>query len=170
MVEPRGSEKVRRPKFLVSVHRQTVLSLFSSPSRSSVSVSFVFVLLFGWLLYFAAVHLLSDRLSFVGLHVTRFPAATPQFTTSLCIPAFSISSIFSGIRFFQISFYYRPSINYFRPAMTEVSSTRLYLGNLPRNGMLTPDLSLFPELWRWRTHAPPCMIWSLHWSPVSRVL
>jgi hypothetical protein len=90
-------------------------------------------------LFYFAVHLLSDRVSFVWLHVTRFPAAAPQFTTSLCIPAFSISSIFSGISFSQISFYYRPSIDYFRPAMTEVSSTRLYLGNLPRNGMLAPD-------------------------------
>jgi hypothetical protein len=36
---------------------------------------------------------------------------------TLCIPAFSISSIFSGISSSQISFYYRPSIDYFRPAM-----------------------------------------------------
>lgn len=136
---------MRRPKFQVRPPPDGTFSLFFPSRFSLLYLLYLFccfaVLLFGFSasrLFYFAVHLLSDRVSFVGLHVTRFPAAAPQFTTTLCIPAFSISSIFSGISSSQISFYYRPSIDYFRPAMTEVSSTRLYLGNLPRNGMLAP--------------------------------
>ncbi|KUM56508.1 hypothetical protein ACN42_g10710 [Penicillium freii] len=95
MVEPRGSEKVRRPKFLICPPPDGAFSLFF-PSHFSVSFVFVFAILLRCLtLQYFAVHPLSDRLSGYTLHaflqqhrISQPLAAFPPFRSLPYSPGF----------------------------------------------------------------------------------
>lgn len=71
MVEPRGSEKVRRPKFLICPPPDGTFSLFFPSLSSLYLLYFVFAILLCCLtLQYFAVHPLSDRLSGYTLHAS----------------------------------------------------------------------------------------------------